>query len=402
MIGAGPVGLHCASLLAGQGFDVSVFEEHSAIGRPIQCAGLISKSGIEGLGVELGDSVVNEVSGAKIFSPGGQSITVQKKGTVAYVVDRFLFDQLFYKKAKKLGCDIRLENKLLDVRSGAAGKNMPGGNSLLQGKSLGKNAPGGNSLFMQANGRGEFLKSQITVGADGVNSIVRHSVFPGLLEKNFVHAFQVRASENFDRSLVELHFGGFAPGFFAWIVPESKEIARIGVAAGCVSSGSNAGEGLKAFLEKRLPEAHILSKSSALIPIAPPAKELVSGNVLLVGDAAAQTKATTGGGIVFGLKAAGVCAETIANNLKHRKPLSDYGKNLQPINKELALHWKIYSYIQGLRFEQFDSLIAKAKNAGIEEFLGEYGDMDKPSLFMRKMLLKPKMWGLLPAVLKTI
>jgi len=373
VIGAGPVGLHCASLLAGQGFDVSVFEEHSAIGRPIQCAGLISKSGIEGLGIELGDSVVNEVSGAKIFSPDGQSITVQRKGTVAFVVDRFLFDQLFYKKAKKLGCDVRLENKLLDAKA--------------------------NSLFMQAKGRGEFLKSQITVGADGVNSIVRHSVFPKLFEKNFVHTFQVRASGNFDKSLVELHFGGFAPGFFAWIVPESKEIARIGIG---VSPDNNPGTGLKQFLEKRLPEARILSKSGALIPIAPPAKELVSGSVLLVGDAAAQTKATTGGGIVFGLKAAAICAETIANNLKHRKPLSDYGKNLQPINKELALHWKIYSYIQGLRPEQFDSLIAKAKKAGIEEFLGEYGDMDKPSLFMRKMLLKPKMWGLLPAVLKTM
>lgn len=389
VIGAGPVGLHCASLLAGEGFDVSVFEEHSAIGRPVQCAGLVSKSGIRELKIDLGDSVVNEVKGAKIFSPGGQSIAVQKKETVAYVVDRFLFDQLFYKKAKSLGCDIRLENKLIDARgsSGVAGKDTDAGR------------PGGNSLFMQAKGRGEFLKSQITVGADGVNSIVRHSVFPKLFEKNFVHAFQVRASGNFDKSLVELHFGGFAPGFFAWIVPESNEIARIGIG---VSQENNPGEGLKQFLEKKLPDARILSKSGALIPIAPPAKELVSGNVLLVGDAAAQTKATSGGGIVFGLKAAEVCAETIANNLKHKKPLSDYGKNLRAINKELALHWKIYSYIQGLKPEQFDSLIAKAKKAGIEEFLGEHGDMDRPSLFMRKMLLKPKMWGLLPAVLKTI
>jgi flavin-dependent dehydrogenase len=170
IIGAGPVGLHCASLLAGEGFDVSVFEEHSAVGRPIQCAGLVSKAGIKQPGVDLGNSVVNEIKGAKIFSPGGQSITVQKKETVAYVIDRFLFDQLFYRQAKKLGCDIRMESKLLDVRSGAQGKNMPGG----------------NSLFMQTKGRGEFLKSQITVGADGVNSIVRHSVFPGLFEKNFV------------------------------------------------------------------------------------------------------------------------------------------------------------------------------------------------------------------------
>ncbi len=373
IIGGGPIGLHCAALLAEEGFETSVFEEHSTIGRPVQCAGLVSKTGIEGLGVELGNSIVNEVKGARIFSPGGKSLEIKKNKTVAYVIDRYLFDQMFYKKAKRLGCDIRTESKLIDVRN--------------------------NSLFMQTKGRGEFIKSQITVGADGAHSIVRHAIFPKLFEKNFVQAFQVRAAGRFDKEFVELHFGEFAPGFFAWVVPESSTVARIGLG---VSPGENAGNSMKEFLEKKKPNARILSKSSALIPIAPPSKQLVLGNTLLVGDAAGQTKASTGGGLVFGLKAANACAETIANHLKHKKPLADYSRNLQAINKELSMHWKLYSYINGLNPKQFDSLIAKAKDAGIEEFLTEYGDMDKPSLFMKKILFKPKMWGLLPAVLKTM
>ncbi len=373
IIGGGPIGLHCAALLAEEGFETSVFEEHSNIGRPVQCAGLVSSTGIEELGIELGNSVVNEVKGARIFSPGGQSLEIKKKKTVAYVIDRVLFDQMFYKKAKRLGCDIRLESKLIDVRN--------------------------SSLFMQTKGRGEFIKSQITVGADGVHSIVRHAIFPKLFEKNFVQAFQVKAAGKFDKEFVELHFGEFAPGFFAWVVPESSNVARIGLA---VSPGKNAGDSMKEFLKKKMPNIRILSKGSALIPIAPPAKELVSGNAMLVGDAAAQTKATTGGGIIFGLKAAKACSETISNHLKHKKPLTDYSKNLQAVNKDLAMHWKLYSYINGLNPRQFDSLIAKAKNAGVEEFLAEYGDMDKPSLFMKKMLFKPKMWGLLPAVLKSM
>ncbi len=373
IIGGGPIGLHCAALLAEEGFETSVFEEHSNIGRPVQCAGLVSSTGIEELGVELGNSVVNEVKGAKIFSPGGESLEIKKNKTVAYVIDRFLFDQMFYKKAKRLGCDVRLESKLIDVRN--------------------------NSLFMQTKGRGEFIKSQIIIGADGINSIVRHAIFPKLFEKNFVQAFQVRAAGKFDKEFVELHFGEFAPGFFAWVVPESNAIARIGLG---VSPGGNAGEAMKQFLEKKKPNIRILSKSSALIPIAPPAKELVLGNSLLVGDAAAQTKATTGGGLIFGLKAAKACSETVANHLKHRKLLTDYSKNLQAVNKELAMHWKLYSYINGLKPKQFDSLITKAKAAGVEEFLSEYGDMDRPSLFMKKMLFKPKMWGLLPAVLKSM
>lgn len=373
VIGAGPVGLHCAGLLAKEGFEVTVFEEHSAIGRPVQCAGLISKAGVEELEIELGNSVVNEIKGAKIFSQNGESITVRRPGTMAYVVDRYLFDQMFYKKAKRARVEIRTDNKLIDLRN--------------------------NSLFMQSHGRGELIKSKVTIGADGSNSVVRHSVFPELLKKEFVHAFQIRTEGKFDKEFVEIHFGEFAPGFFAWIVPESTRIARIGIG---VRLGENAAEALQEFVKKRQLNPKILSKSSALIPISPPVKELVAGSALLVGDAAAQTKATTGGGLIFGLKAGQACADTVGNHLKHQQPLSNYSRNLQAVNKELALHWKIYSYIHGMAPRQFDSIIAKAKNAGIEQFLEEHGNMDKPSLFMRKVLFKPKMWSLLPAALKMI
>jgi len=187
VIGAGPVGLHCATILAEEGFDTAVFEEHSTIGRPVQCAGLVSRKGIEELNIELGNSVVNEVKGARIFSPSGESLTIERNETVAHVVDRFLFDQMFYKKAKRLGCEIRTDNKLIDVRIGSTPS------SKAQGQ--------GSSLFMQSHGHGELVKSKITVGADGPNSVVRHSLFPKLFEKSFVHALQIRAEGKFDKTL---------------------------------------------------------------------------------------------------------------------------------------------------------------------------------------------------------
>ena len=373
VIGAGPVGLHCATRIVEEGFEATVFEEHKTIGRPVQCAGLVSKTGVNELGIELGNSVVNEIKGAKIFSPGGESITIEKNETVAYVLDRFLFDQMFYKKAKRLGVEIRTESKLIDVRN--------------------------NSLFMQSSGHGELVKSQITVGCDGANSIVRHAIFPKMFENSFVQGFQVKVEGSFDKNFVELHFGEFAPGFFAWVVPESNRVARIGLG---VKLGENISEKMQQFLERRQTKGRILSKSSALIPIAPPQKDLLKENVFLVGDAGGQTKATSGGGIIFGLKGAEACAETISNHLKHKRPLADYPKNLQAVNKDLSIHWKIYSYIQGLNSKQFDNLLLKAKNAGIEEFLREHGDMDRPSIFMRKMLFKPKMWGVLPTALKMV
>ncbi len=373
VIGAGPVGLHCASLLREEGFDISVFEEHSTVGRPVQCAGLISSNGVEELGLRLQDSVVNEIKGANIFSPGNECITVQKEETTALVIDRFKFDQLFYKKAKRLNCEMHLNSKLIDLRN--------------------------SNLFLETHGHGEMQRSKIVIGADGAHSVVRHSAFRHLPEKNFVQGFQIRAQGSFDQSMVELHFGGFAPGFFAWVVPESARIARIGLG---VRLGENPAESLKKFLKEKEIEVKVLSKSAGLIPISQPAKQLVFGNTLLVGDAAMQTKATSGGGLIFGLKAAEICAAAVANNLKHQQNLNIYDKNLGELNRELLIHWKIHSYIQGLRPHQFDNLFRKAKKAGIEEFLQQYGDMDKPGRFMRKMLFKPKMWGLLPTALKIV
>ena len=47
VIGAGAVGLHSAIELLKSGWDVTVIEEHGEVGKPVQCAGLISKSGAE-------------------------------------------------------------------------------------------------------------------------------------------------------------------------------------------------------------------------------------------------------------------------------------------------------------------------------------------------------------------
>ncbi len=373
VIGAGPVGLHCAALMREEGFDVSVFEEHAVVGKPVQCAGLISKSGAQSLGLKLSDCIVNEIKGAKIFSPGAECIAVERKETTALVIDRFQFDQLFYKKAKQAGCDIHLGSKLIDLRS--------------------------NNLFLESSGHGEMQKSMIIVGADGPNSIVRNSAFGQGFEKNFVQGYQIRAEGSFDKNFVELHFGEFAPGFFAWVIPESGSIARIGLG---VRLGENPKECFAKFIQQKNLQMKKLSETAGLIPVAPPAKQLVAGNVLLVGDAAFQTKASTGGGLIFGLQAAQICAATIANKLKHQQTLKVYEKNLSELNKELGIHWKIYSFIQSMQPKQMDALFRKAKSAGIERFLGDYGDMDKPSTFLRKILFKPKMWSLLPAAMKMI
>jgi flavin-dependent dehydrogenase len=230
---------------------------------------------------------------------------------------------------------------------------------------------------------------------------VRHSVFGKSAETgiSFIQGYQIRAEGSFDRKTVEVHFGEFAPGFFAWVIPESGTVARIGLG---VRMGENPGERLNQFLQQKSLGVRTLSKTSALIPIGAPSKDLVNGNALLVGDAACQTKATTGGGVIFGMKAAGVCASAVVNELKQQGTLGAYGKNLGEIIKDLQAHWRIYKYIHSLQPKQMDSLFRRAKKAGIERFLQEHGDMDKPTAFMGKMLTSPRMWGLLPTALRLV
>ena len=64
------------------------------------------------------------------------------------------------------------------------------------------------------------------------------------------------------------------------------------------------------------------------------------------------------------------------------------------------MHWRIRSYLNKQGLEKIDKLIGKSKKAGLEDFLNKEGDMDRPSTFMKKIWLKPKLWSLLPEFLR--
>jgi len=373
VVGAGPVGLRVAGLVAEQGFEATVLEEHASVGRPVQCAGLVSKTGLDelGLGLKEEDFVQNKVYGARIFSPNNTVLEIKKRKPVALVIDRLAFDRLLQKQATEKGAKVKAGTKVIDFRN--------------------------SSLFLETKGHGEMIKSSIVVGADGANSVIRHGMHPGIGSESFIHSLQYRMEGSFDPKMVEVYFGGYAKGFFSWVVPESEKVARVGLGT---RLGQDIEKRMKVFLHDKKVEGRILGKSSALIPIRQPLKEVSSDNTLLVGDAAFQAKATTGGGIVMGLAAAEKAAEAIAGKLKHGSPLKEYDGKIAGIRKELSLHWKIYSYIHSMDESSRDNLFAKAKKAGLEAFLEEQGDMDRPSRFVKKMMLKPRLWGLAPTLLR--
>ena len=67
IVGAGPVGGHTANLLAKRGQRVLLLEEHNEIGRPFQCAGLVTPNAMRQVG--LYETILEEVDGALIHGP---------------------------------------------------------------------------------------------------------------------------------------------------------------------------------------------------------------------------------------------------------------------------------------------------------------------------------------------
>ena len=259
IVGAGPVGLFLAQQL--KDLDVTVYEEHKKIGKPVQCTGLISKN-IDSVYEIPQECILNKVKGARIYSPSGKKFELARDQDQAYVIDREKFD-------KKLAEGINIQTKHVSDLN---------------------------------------FESKYIIGADGPNSIVaRLSGLKPIKEKLVGLQYEIPI-EDYGRDFIEMYFGdNFAPGFFAWIVPAGDRL-RVGAA-----TNTNVKEYLDNFLKNKFEEPEILSTNAGVIPISV-RPEFTNGNIAVVGDAAGQVKATTGGGVYFGFKSAKILANSIKKN----------------------------------------------------------------------------------------
>ena len=71
IIGAGPIGGYLGWNLGRSGHSVLIIEEHSEIGRPFQCAGLVNPGAMAR--VPLEKTVLSPIWGARINSPKNYS-----------------------------------------------------------------------------------------------------------------------------------------------------------------------------------------------------------------------------------------------------------------------------------------------------------------------------------------
>jgi digeranylgeranylglycerophospholipid reductase len=360
VVGAGPMGSYAADIISSKGWRVALVEEHRKIGVPVQCAGLVTPRVFEIVDKRL--TVVNSLRGAEIYSPSGREIVIDGKETKAVVLDRASFDREVAKDALFHGATSFLGSTVVNAEK----------------------KDRGIELHVQTPDKMLMLNCNILIGADGIRSNVA-KWFRLPKAESIVKGFEAELVEvDCDRRFAKIFTGNdVAPGFFAWIIP-TGEGARVGL---CVSRGSayhyfnamfEAGESNR-FLKR----SRTVSFVAGAIPFGLLSRT-ATDHVMIVGDAACQAKASTGGGIYTGLVASKICADTAILSLEaqdySKKFLSRYHRNWKKaIGKELKRGLHIHRLVNGLNDQQIEQLFDLLDNDEILDIISEKGDITFPS-----------------------
>jgi digeranylgeranylglycerophospholipid reductase len=288
IIGAGPVGSRAAYRLAEMGHRVAVVDKKTRLDEPVCCTGIISVECVKRFNIP--ESVIlRQASSARVFSPSGKELRLERPEPQACIVDRPAFNAALAEQARRSGAEYILNSPV---------------------KSIDFQTDRVRIEIERKAGEIESLEAKIAVIASGSNSKLTN--VPGMGKSgDFAMGAQVEV-ESTDLAEVEIYFGRkIAPAFFAWLVPLSGKRALAGLL-----SRRRTGYYLKKLISTLKTEGKIVDVRSeisfASVPLKPIARTY-GQRVVVAGSAAGQVKPITGGGIYYGL----ICADIASEHL-HR------------------------------------------------------------------------------------
>lgn len=367
IVGAGPTGGRTATHLASLGHNVLMLEEHTEIGRPFQCAGLVTPKAMQEVG--LFDSVLEEVDGARIHGPSGTLVPVGTDGKLrTYVVCRKKFDQGVVQQGMQAGATLWLDSRPL----GAVVKEE------------------GVLLNVESQGQEIELTCKLLIGCDGAHSWTRRHFKMGR-PKEMMIGFQAEVlGYDGNPRWLDMYSGSeIAPGFFAWVIPSGFGSHRIGVWSTPERlegrSVEQCYEDLKnhPLWKERFENVHEIARFCGPIPSGM-VKKTVRDRVLLLGDAAGMAKPTTGGGIGPGFQQiSGILSRLsdaiLSDNLSEKALTKITSKHFKLMKKDQEKARKLRNLlvsdvIDGELDRHFDNF-AKPE---VLDLINEIGDIEKP------------------------
>ncbi len=395
VVGGGPAGCMAASYAAKAGVTTLLLEEHATIGEPVHCAGLLSARTLKESELHYPNRCASrEINGAIIYSPSHE-LLLKSPTQRAFAVRRELFDRELADAAAKAGAELVLRRRVKGVRFGDRGCEL--------------------TIATELPNDTQKITARVVIGADGVRSTVARSVGLNTTQRCLSCA-QIEGDYEAETDYAEIFVGkDVAPGFFAWAIPlHTKRRARIGL---CIDRRFAAHTSPWGFLKQNLAEhriiaqkfgGEIVSRSAGAIPLPLPgglrgARERTThvthgSGVLLVGDAAAQIKPITGGGVYYGLRCGKLAGEQAAQACVSgdMTVLYEYEHRWRrEIGRELAFGLRVHRLRCAMDDTDYDMLIETLSESELVERLIEKGDMDYPSLALRGLIRNPRLLRLM-------
>jgi digeranylgeranylglycerophospholipid reductase len=394
IVGAGPAGARTARDLAHLGFDVCVLEEHSTIGTPCHCSGLVTPRTLEL--ADVGDDVIlNTIRGAIIHVPGCAPATIGGERVHAHVIDRSELDRRVVGQAHKAGATVmslsRFERFTI---AGDSGRRLKDGHVEIE---------------IRREGTRSKIRTRLLVGADGARSRVATQV-RGHPPRGVVAG--LGATAEYDRNPREDHVEVFAdpgstPGWFGWTIPLGGGHARLGGGSANGVKPRESFERLRRGFPETFGAARIDRHSGGTIAVWAPTP-MTADRVMLVGDAARQVKPTSGGGIHAALHAAGVAAAVAATAFR-RGDVSNPSLNAYPrrwdrtAGREMRRQHDLRRMFQRLTTRDLQKLLPVLEDASVRSTVDAWGDIDFPSRLVSRiarqrptLLLKLLAWPRFP------
>ena len=365
IIGAGPIGGYLGWNLGRLGHSVLIIEEHSEIGRPFQCAGLVNPGAMAR--VPLEKTVLSPIWGARINSPNGITVDIGSPERIrTWSVCRKKFDEGVVTLAVENGAELLLDSRPTNI-------------SIYDDFA---------EVKVKSSNTEKTIKCALICGCDGAHSWVRRYMKMGR-PKEMMIGYQVEVSgyPNEPGKLDMFTGSEISPGFFSWAIP-SGETTRIGMWSKAELLTDKSCEMLisnlmnESMWKNRFENCTIIGRFGGPVPsglIKYPLKERVA----LFGDASGACKPTTGGGISTGFDQVDILApklsECIINGDLSEERMQKIGKLLDPMRKKLErIRALRNAFLTEATDDELNEVFKIWARPDVTEIINQSGEIDNP------------------------
>jgi flavin-dependent dehydrogenase len=356
VVGGSAAGLYTAMNVARGGKDVRVLESKPAL-EPASRTLIVTNHFRKQLGQSANECIINEIRRFELFTDGRSAQVALAEPDL--IIERTRLISALAREAEQFGAKISFDTRFLNASS--------------KERSL--------RVEIDSAGRKEELHTASLVGADGAASrVARVGGWPPLETVPLMQAI-VRLPRDCPPDTTRVWFVPDDTPYFYWLIPESPERGALGVIG---EDGRDTARCLARFLEKKQMEP--LEWQGARIPVyrgwVPVRRRIGKADVYLVGDAAAQVKVSTVGGVVTGFRGALGVTDAILGKR--------FATELLSLRRELETHRllrRTMHYFQQKEYSQLVDLL----NVGTRQTLREVSRDQSTRLLWNVLRRQPQL-----------